>query len=409
MNSFVDPLFASCPDRHGTGAEKWNRWAGSLDRKGREILPVWVADMDFQAPIEVLEAMHRRVDHGVFGYTEDPPGFAPSLAEHLERLHGWAIDPEHVVGTPGVVTGLGLTARLLAQADDEIITFTPIYPPFLGLPGRAGRRVVRAELAARDVGTPAARWEIDFDTLAAAVTPRSRVLWLCHPQNPTGMVHSRQDLLALAAFAERHRLEVISDEIWSDLILDGSPHVPFASLDHPVAARAVTLVAPSKTWNLAGLGCAAAIIPDPLLRPRWRAAGGGLVPMVNPLGYAAAEAAWRHGDPWRRRLLRVLATHRDLVMETVSTLEGLSMVPPRATYLCWIDCRDALKGRGTDAQSICEAAGLGTSDGRDFGTPGFVRINIACPTDRLREALRRLMEAFQGTGASDGSDAAPLN
>jgi cystathionine beta-lyase len=410
MHPADDPLFVSCPDRHGTGAEKWDRWAGRSDAAGREILPVWVADMDFRAPEEVLDAIRRRVDHGVFGYTQDPPGFASSLAEHLARLHGWQIDPERVVGTPGVVTGLALTARLLADPDDEIVTFTPIYPPFLSLPGRAGRRMVRSDLAARDVGTPNARWEIDFDALAAAITPRSRLLWLCHPHNPTGMVFSRADLLAVAGFAERHGLEVVSDEIWSDLVLDGGGHVPFASLDHPVAARAITLVAPSKTWNLAGLGCAAAIIPDPSIRSRWRAAGGGLVPMVNPLGYAAAEAAWRYGDAWRRRLLAVLEWHRQLVVETVATIEGLSMIPPRATYLCWIDCRGAFADCGTDPQALCESAGLGPdnpqalcesaglgpSDGRDFGAPGFVRINVACPTDRLREALRRLKAAFVG-------------
>jgi cystathionine beta-lyase len=383
-----DPLFADCPDRRGTGSEKWNRWAGLRTADGREILPVWVADMDFRAPAEVLDAIHARVDHAIFGYTEDPPGFAPALAAHLERLHGWRIDPESVVGTPGVVTGLALAARLLSQPDDEILTFTPIYPPFLSLPGRAGRKVVRVGLARNGDA-----WEIDWDALRAAVTPRSRLLWLCHPQNPTGAVHPREDLLALAEFADRHAIEIISDEIWSDLVLDDAPHVPLASLDHPVARRAITLVAPSKTWNTAGLACAAAIIPDARLRPKWRPAGGGLVPMVNPLGYAAAEAAWLHGDPWRRRLVAVLRHHRDLVTAAATAIPGLRCVPARATYLAWIDCRET---GVANPQTACLAAGLGTSDGREFGAPGFVRINFACPTRRLEEAIGRLADAFGG-------------
>ena len=385
-----DPDFADCPDRRGTGAEKWDRWAG------RDILPVWVADMDFRSPPAVLDAIRRRVDHGVFGYTDDPPGFAPALAGHLERLHGWSVDPGRIVGTPGVVTGLGLAARLCSEPGAGILSFTPVYPPFLTLPGRAGRRVERVPLVPGAGG-----WRIDWDALeAAASAPETPVtmLWLCHPHNPTGTVFRRAELERIAEFAERRRILVVSDEIWSDLVLDPqagslSGHVPFASLDHPAARRAITLTAPSKTWNLAGLGCAAAILPEPAATRRLRPAGGGLVPMVNPLGYAAAEAAWTHGDPWRRKLLELLRHHRDLVQATVAAVPGLSCVPAEATYLAWIDCR----GTGVaDPQAACEAAGLGTSDGRDFGTPGFVRINTACPTDRLVEALRRLAVAFHG-------------
>jgi cystathionine beta-lyase len=375
-----DDAFTDCPDRRDTGSEKWDRWAG------RDILPLWVADMDFRAPEEVLDALHARVEHGVFGYTADTPDFADSLVAHLERLHGWRPDPAWVVGTPGVVTGLAITARLLAGPDDEILTFTPVYPPFLNLPGLAGRRTVRVPLAQSATG-----WTIDWDALESALSRTSKLFWLCHPHNPTGTVFGLEELLRLADVAERHGLTVISDEIWSDLLLDGRRHIPFASVDHPAARRAITLTAPSKTWNLAGLACAAGIVPDADLRRRWRPAGGGLVPMVNPLGYAAAEAAWRHGDAWRRRLVAVLERHRDLVLATVRGIPGLAAAVPQATYLVWIDCR----GTGVaDPQAACEAAGLGPSDGRDFGFPGFIRLNTACPTARLEEALRRLRRAF---------------
>jgi len=342
--------------------------------------------MDFAAPEVVLDAIRARVNHGVFGYTHDTPGFAPALAAHLEALHGWTIDPARVVGTPGVVTGLALSARLLAGDGDGIITFTPVYPPFLTLPARAGRRCLPVPLLQEPD-----RWSIDWDALERAAA-QAKLFWLCHPHNPTGTVFSRSELLRIADLAERHGLTVVSDEIWSDLVLDEAlGHVPFASLDHPAARKAITLTAPSKTWNLAGLACAAAILPDAGMKARWRPAGGGLVPMVNPLGYAAAEAAWRHGDPWRRQLVDVLRRHRDLVSAAVAKIPGLSCVPARATYLSWIDCRQT---GIADPQAACEAAGLGPSDGREFGTPGFVRLNNACPTDRLEEALRRLAAAF---------------
>jgi cystathionine beta-lyase len=348
---------------------------------------MWVADMDFPSPDVVLDAIRERVDHGVFGYTHDPPGFAQALAEHLRARHAWEIDPAEVVGTPGVVTGLAITARLLAEPEDEILTFTPVYPPFLTLPGLAKRRCVRLPLVA-----DATSWSIDWESLAAAITPRTKLFWLCHPHNPTGTVFSRGALLRLADLCERHAITVVSDEIWADLVLDDTlGHVPFASLDHPAARRAITLVAPSKTWNLAGLGCAAAIVPDGAHRTQWRSAGGGLVPMINPLGYAAAIAAWRRGEPWRQELLAVLRRHQALTAKTVATIAGLTSIPAQATYLAWIDCR----GSGVaDPFAACVAAGLGPSDGRDFGAPGFLRLNLACPTARVEEALTRLRQAF---------------
>jgi cysteine-S-conjugate beta-lyase len=384
MSRAADPLFDDCPERRGTGSEKWDRYTG------RDVVPVWVADMDFRAPGEVLAAIHERTGHGVFGYTHEPPGFAPALVGHLERRHGWSVDPARIVATPGVVTGLAITARLLTEPGDEILTFTPVYPPFLTLPGLAGRTCVRVPLVQASTS-----WAIDWIALEAAVTLKSKLLWLCHPHNPTGSVFGRDDLLRLADVCGRHGITVVSDEIWSDLLLDedrgGPRHVPLASLDHPVARAAITLVAPSKTWNLAGLGCAAAILPEPDLRKRFRIAGGGLVPMINPLGYAAAEAAWTHGEDWRVRLVALLREHRALVQEAVAAIPGLSCVPAAATYLAWIDCR----GTGVpDPQAACEAAGLGPSDGRDFGAPGFIRINTACPTSRLVTALDRLRAAF---------------
>ena len=295
--------FLQCPDRHDTGAEKWDRYQGRTTATGKEILPFWVADMDFQSPDVVLDAIHKRTDHAVFGYTHETPGFASTLTTHLREQHNWQIDPSWVIGVPGIVTGLSITARLLSQPSDGILTLTPVYQPFLFLPKLAERRSVRVPLHA-DV--TAQRWTIDWELLEAAMTPDVKIFWLCHPHNPTGKVFTREELLRIADLCEKHGVTVVSDEIWDDLILDGSNHIPFASLDHPAARRSITFVAASKTWNIAGLGCAAAIVPNKDFRHQWRQAGGGLVPMVNPLGYTASEAAWKDGDAWRQKLLDVL-------------------------------------------------------------------------------------------------------
>ncbi|MEO1992718.1 MAG: PatB family C-S lyase [Pirellulales bacterium] len=381
----TDPFeneFAACPDRKGTGSEKWDRWSG------QDVLPMWVADMDFCTPREILDAIHQRTQHGVFGYTHEPPGFADALANHLQRQHSWNIDPSRVIATPGVVTGLAMTARLLSQPDDEILTFTPVYPPFLSLPGMGNRRCVRIPLIQKET-----TWDIDWETFKASITPRAKIFWLCHPHNPTGLVFTKENLLRIADICEEHRITVVSDEIWSDLIIDPQcTHIPFASLHHDATKHAITLVAPSKTWNLAGLGCAAAILPSHTRRKQWIASGGGLVPMINPLGYAAAEAAWNYGDAWRQKLLTVLRTHHTMIQSVIHDIAGLSCIPAQATYLSWIDCRPTPVKNPMEA---CIRAGLGPSDGHDFGAPGFIRLNIACPTARLEDALDRLKQAFR--------------
>lgn len=390
--------FATCPDRRGTGAEKWDRYAGQTDASGREIIPFWVADMDFRSPECVLKAIRQRTDHAVFGYTHDTPGFAPTLAGHLQQRHDWEIDPDWIMGVPGIVNGLAVTARLLAASGDGIASFTPVYPPFLFLPKLAGRQTVQIPLI---VAYEQQRWLIDWDAVETNfANPTTKIFWLCQPHNPTGTVFSESELLRLAELAEQYGVTVISDEIWADLVLDESTrHITFASLDHPAARRAITFVAASKTWNIAGLGCAAAIIPDEKLRKKWRAAGGGLVPMINPLGYAASEAAWREGDPWRQDLLKLLRHNRQTAIDVVDNLSDINCIAPQATYLLWLDCRQweaAQPADQADSQRACEAAGLGPSNGRDFGSPGFIRLNFGCPTARLEEGLNRLLEAFGG-------------
>jgi len=370
--------FDSVIDRRGTASEKWERYAG------RDVLPMWVADMDFRAPPPVLEALHARVDHGVFGYTGAPEELVEVTRTMLAESYGWHVDPEWLVWLPGLVPGIHLAAAAVGDDGDAVATFTPVYPPFRQAPARARRERLEVPLADA-AGT------IDFDRLEAMVTPRTRLLLWCNPQNPTGRVYRRDEQERLAEFAARRDLVVCSDEIHCALLLDPeAEHVPFAALGPDAARRSITLLAPSKTYNIAGLGCSLAIIPDDTLRRRFQAVRAGFVPGVNTLGFTAALAAWRDCADWHDELIAYLRGNRDLVQAAVDAHPALSMHSPAATYLAWID---ACELSGEDPGAAFEAVGLGLSDGRAFGQPGFVRLNFGCPRATLERGLERLARA----------------
>lgn len=375
--------FDTPPERRGGDSTKWNRYAG------RDVLPMWVADMDFAAPPAVLAALHARIDHGVFGYSQAWPSLAEAVVEALQRDHAWSIHPDWIVWLPGLVSGLNVACRALAAPGDGVLTATPVYPPFMSAPRFSGRELVEVPLACTN-----GRWHWDLARAQAAVTPRSRLLLLCNPHNPVGRVFGADELAAIAEFCARHALVLVSDEIHCGLVLDTAlRHLPVAALDPQLARRCVTLMAASKTWNLPGLGCAFAVIPDDGLRQRWRRAMRGIVPHVNVLGMVATEAAYRHGGPWRETLLDYLRGNRDLLREEIARLPGLAMSPVEATYLAWIDARASGLA---DPAGAFEAAGVGLSDGGDYGAPGFVRLNFGCARATLREALVRIERALPG-------------
>ncbi len=374
MSSFDTPI-----DRRGSDSFKWGKYAG------RDILPLWVADMDFAAPPAVLAALHRRIEHGVFGYGGPWPSLTESVLAHLQGEYGWSIEPEWLVWLPGLVTGLNVACRAV---DGEVLTATPIYPPFLSAPHFSGRKLNRVELAHDNN-----RWHWDMAALQLATTAATRLFLFCHPHNPVGRCWSRYELLALADYAERHDLVVCSDEIHCGLILDADKrHIPFASLSPAAAQRSITLLAPSKTFNIPGLGCAFAVIPNPALRRRFEQAMHGIVPHVNVLGLAACEAAFRHGGDWHRELIAYLRGNRDRVAATMASLPGVRMAPVEATYLAWIDVRDL---RLAKPAAHFEAHGIGLSDGADFGAPGWLRLNFGCPRATLDEALSRFERAVR--------------
>ncbi|MFC5302114.1 MalY/PatB family protein [Azospira restricta] len=369
-----DPFgFDRVVDFAGGDSVKWNRYAGS------DVLPLWIADMDFAAPPAVTEALQQRVAQGVFGYAEPSPALVAAVLGHLEREYGWRIDADWLVWLPGLVSGLNIACRAVA---DGVLTATPVYPPFLSAPRFAGRPLATVPLV-----HDGRRWTWDWSALEAATTAETRLLLLCHPHNPVGRAWDERELAELAAFCRRHELVVCSDEIHCDLVLDDRRHRPWATLGDDLAARSITLMAPSKTFNVPGLGCAFAVIPDAALRRAFTRAMAGIVPHVNALGFVACAAAYAGADDWRQALLAVLRRNRDRVEAAVAALPPLAMTHVEATYLAWIDVRGL---ELLHPQRHFEAHGLGLSDGADFGAPGWLRLNFGCPPATLDEALRRL-------------------
>lgn len=380
--------FSTPPARLNTDSQKWQKYAG------RDVLPMWVADMDFPAPPAVIDALHARVDQGIFGYARPVPSTLEAVVTAFEKNYGWKIDPSWIIWLPGMVSGLNLCALAFAGEGDEVLTLTPVYPPFLN-PGRYfGRKSVRVPWSLVD-----GSWQIDWAALEAAVTPRTKLFYLCNPHNPLARVWRRKELEQLAAFCLRHDLLLVSDEIHCDLILAELPHIPSATLSPELAARTITLMAPSKTYNIPGLACTLAVIPDEKRRHEFHRAGLGLMPEVTPLGYVACEAAYRDGEAWRQALLATLRANRDAVLAAIAELPGVRIEGPlEATYLAWINVGDLGLENPT---AHFESHGLGLSDGNFFGAPlnRYVRINFGCPPSTLAEGLRRFTAAVHAARA----------
>jgi len=376
-------------ERRGTDSVKWSRY-------GKEVLPLWVADMDFPSAQPIVEVLRRRVEHGVFGYGVEPPELRGVIRDRMRRLYGWEIEEDHLVFVPGVVVGFNLVAKAVGETGDGVLIQPPVYPPFFSIGPNVGRTIQEAPLTRGEGG-----YEIDFDAFEAAITARTRLFLLCNPHNPVGRVFTRGELERLAEICQRHDVTICSDEIHEDFVYSGHSHIPIASLDPEIADRTITLIAPSKSFNIAGFHCAAAVAKNPALRERLRAAGAGLLPNhLGILDYAAALAAYQHGGEWLKQVVAYLEGNRDYLLRRVADdLPGVSMVKPEGTYLAWLDCRET----GLDEPPVeffLREAGVALNDGAAFGSVGrgFVRLNFGCPRSILSEALDRMSAALRGRG-----------
>jgi cystathionine beta-lyase len=371
-------------DRQSTDSVKWSAYDS-------DVLPLWVADMDFPAPEPVIRALHERVDHGIFGYAMAPEGLREVFQERLARLYGWQVEKEAILFTPGVVSAFHVACRAVGQPGDGVLVEPPVYPPMLSAPAASERTCQLVSLVEHE-----GCYTRDLDAFEGAITRRTALFLLCSPHNPVGRVFQRDELEAVAEVCLRHNVIICSDEIHCDLLLPGHPHTPIASLSPEVAARTITLFAPSKTFNIPGMGCAVAVIPDPELRAAFKRTAAGIVPHVNVLGYVAALAAYRDGQAWLDDVLAYLEANCDTLLGYLEAhMPSLRCRRPEGTYLAWIDCREA-DLPDNPQPFFLEKARVALSDGAVFGPggEGFVRFNFACPRTILTEALERMRRAL---------------
>lgn len=381
--------FDTVQPRRNSDCQKW-------DYIKPDVLPLWVADMDFASPPAVSAALEEAVRHGIFGYPYFGTQAQETVADWLTARHGWQLDPASVVPVPGVVTGFNLATNTVAQRGEGVLVQTPTYHPMLRVAKNFGLTQQQMLLTQG----PAGQYQIDLQAFESAIRPETRIFLLCNPQNPTGRVFTRPELEGMAEICLRHGVIICSDEIHSDLVFSGQTHIPIASLDQSIAEHTITLVAPSKTFNTAGLIASAAIIENEELRNKFNASRQGLVGYVNSLGSIAMQAAYQHGAPWLENLLNYLEANRDLTAQFVQErLPGVKMASPQGTFLAWLDCRE-LGLRAAPQASINpffeEHAKVALNEGAQFGAggEGFVRLNFGCPRATLLEALERMEAAI---------------
>jgi cystathionine beta-lyase len=388
--------FDAIIERRGTNSNKWRKYP-------EDVLPAWVADMDFAAPEPILEALQRFVGHGVFGYESTSKELRETVAARMETLYGCQVSPEAVVATPGVVAGVTLATNARCTPGQGLLIQPPVYPPFLKVNGSAGLVRQDAPLARETDGTTL-RYAVDFDVFQQAVHSagaKTGMFLLCNPHNPTGQVYSKDDLARMADICLKNDMIICSDEIHSEILLGGTNHIPIAALDPEIADRTVTLVAPSKTFNVPGLFCGFAIIPNQDLLERYKKTVDCMAMQVGSPGLAAAQVAFSGAcDGWLAALRTYLTANRDFLVEFVrEELPGIKTTVPDATYLAWLDCTELIQAgkiSSTPHEFFLKSAKVALNEGRDFGSggEGFVRLNFGCPRSTLVEALTRMKSAL---------------
>ena len=367
-------------NRRGGDSSKWRKYPG-------DVLPMWVADMDFAVAPAITAALQQRIAHPVFGYGLACDSLREIIVTDLAQRYGWAIAPDDIVFLPGVEPGFNMALKAFLSPGDGVLVPTPVYRPMHAAPAHWGLARIDLPLVPDAHGV----WRSDPVQLDAALTA-SRAVLLCNPHNPVGKVYTRDELQELADGCLARDVLIISDEIHSDLVLDARQHIPIASLSREVAARTITLMAASKTYNIAGLKTAFAIVQNPKLRERFIASRLGMVDSVNVMGLAATEAAYTHGGPWKEALLRYLQANRDyLRAQLAQHLPGIVMHAPESTFLAWLDC-SALQLQPSAQAFFLEHAKVAFNPGDEFGEDygQWIRLNFGCPRAVLDEAITRL-------------------
>jgi cysteine-S-conjugate beta-lyase len=368
-------------------ARRTNKWHKFPD----DVLPAWVADMDFGVAPSVTAALKRLTDNQEYGYAAREGVLAAAFTRRMERRFGWHTDPADTVAIGDLVQASFSSVMAFSDPGDAILLQLPSYPPFMAAINDTGRRLLANPM--RDNGT---RWVLDLAAYDAAPDPRARVLIFCHPQNPTGRAYSRTELEEVAAFAIRHDLVVVSDEIHADIVYPGNTHIPLASLHSEIAARTITITSATKSFNIPALRCAVVHFGAPALKARFFARiPARLLGSPGVTGVDATVAAWDDGQPWLDEILAQLQANRDWLTQTIGAeLPGVTLRLPEATYLAWLDC-SALELPGSAGQFFLDRARVGLNFGETFGPhyANFARLNFATPAPVLRQIVARMAEA----------------
>ncbi|HML22291.1 MAG TPA: MalY/PatB family protein [Aggregatilinea sp.] len=358
-----------------------------------DVLPMWVADMDFPAADPIRQALHERIDQGILGYPPlTPPDLADVICERMKRLYGWDVQPDDVLFLPGLVFGLNVVTRLIGRPGDGVLVQPPIYPPFLAAPPSSGKFLQPVDLVCTN-SNGTLHYDIDYDALEAAITPQTSLMLFCNPHNPAGRVFTADEVRNVAEICLKHHVTLCADEIHSDLIYDGRQHIPAASISPEISQNTITLLAPSKTYNIAGLFCSVAIVQNADLRARIAAAIRDTHASTSVLSLTAAVAAYRYGGEWLAQVRAYLQQNRDTLVAFVrEQMPQIKMTAPEGTYLAWMDC-GALDLQQPAYRFFLDHARVALGNGQHFGGRrgnDFVRLNFACSKPTLGEGLRRL-------------------
>ncbi|WP_024955669.1 MalY/PatB family protein [Sulfurospirillum arcachonense] len=373
-------LFDVQIDRTKSGCEKWDKY------KNQDVIPMWVADMDFKSPQAIIDALTHRVEHGVFGYTGIDKDTNKAVIDFIQRHYNWRVKPEWIVWLPGVVSGMNITCKAIDTQD--VIINTPIYPHFVKAPNNANLNLIKVPLVEKN-----SRWTIDFDAFEKAINPTCKLFLFCNPYNPGGTVFTKEELEKISKICVKHDLIICSDEIHADLILNPQvKHIPIASLNEEIAKRSITLLAPSKTFNIAGLQSSYAIIPDVTLRKSFKRAMAGFPGETNLLAITATKAAYTSCDEWLEALRVYLKENLNLVQEFVKKHPKLKLLNQDATFLSWIDV-SALNLENPYEYFL--KYGVGLSEGEPFGDKNFLRLNFGTTKVLLKEGLLRIEKALK--------------
>ena len=373
-------------ERRGTGALKTDALEARYGKA--DLLPLWVADMDFETPPFIIEALRKRLEHPILGYTIEPADYWPVVQEWILKHHGWKVEREWLRYIPGIVKGIGMVINAFLKPDEKVIIQPPVYHPFRLVPEGNRREVVYNPLIENADGS----YSMDFENLEAVCDEKCRLLILSNPHNPAGILWDAESLRRLAAFCHSRGIIVVSDEIHCDMALWGLRHIPFATVSPEAAACSITFAAPSKTFNIAGVVSSYSIVSDPLLRERFysylKANEYDDAPIFAPI---ATIAAYREGEEWRQQMLDYVEGNIECVISyCAANIPAIKPLCPQASFLVWIDCRSLALSHEELVELFVGKAGLALNDGAMFGAPGFMRLNVGCPRATLLTALERL-------------------